>query len=88
MLSLKSNREIIDSIDNKMISLLSERIRIAEEISGIKKEKGLKIADKAREKQVMNNAVTQAAENGLDEGFIREIFSKIIDYTKSKQALK
>jgi chorismate mutase len=50
---LKEKRKEIDLIDQKLLILLNQRLRIALEIGKIKKEMGKKIYDPVREKEVL-----------------------------------
>ena len=50
---LKKKRKEIDLIDQKLLTLLNQRLRIALEIGKIKKEMGKKIYDPEREKEVL-----------------------------------
>lgn len=51
--NLKEKRKEIDLIDQKLLILLNQRLRIALEIGKIKKEMGKKIYDPVREKEVL-----------------------------------
>ena len=50
---LKENRMKIDLIDQKLLGLLNQRLRIVLEIGKIKKQMGVKIYDRKREKEVL-----------------------------------
>jgi chorismate mutase len=50
---LKENRMKIDLVDQKLLGLLNQRLRIALEIGKIKKQIGMKIYDRKREKEVL-----------------------------------
>ncbi|MFO8016713.1 MAG: chorismate mutase [Candidatus Woesearchaeota archaeon] len=84
-LALRKERKRIDDIDSRIISLLSKRKNLAGKLGRLKKGKGLKMTDKAREKEVMENARAMAREKGIDEQFTTELFRRIIKYSKEKQ---
>ena len=50
---LREKRRKIDLIDQKLLSLLNQRLRIALEIGKIKEQMGTKIYDPKREKEVL-----------------------------------
>jgi chorismate mutase len=50
---LKEKRKKIDLIDQKLLSVLNQRLRIALEIGKIKKQMGTKIYDPKREREVL-----------------------------------
>ena len=66
-MSLEELRKKIDEAEMKIVQLIAERIRIAEEIGGIKKRQGKQIEDTAREQVVLDNiteiAVMEAINN-------------------------
>ena len=49
----KEKRKGLDLVDRKLLTLLNQRLRIAQEIGRIKKEMGIKIYDPGREKEVL-----------------------------------
>lgn len=71
MEKIRGSRKEIDEIDDKIIDLLDDRIRIAEEIAKVKMNDDVDITDKNRENNVLENA-----------GEYREIYEKIIEKTK------
>lgn len=83
--NLNNNREKITTIDSRIISLLSSRIRIAKKLCVLKKKKGLKICDREREKEVIEHAKRITKDTGLDEKFVEMLFKDIIKYTRGKQ---
>ncbi|MBU0535970.1 MAG: chorismate mutase [Nanoarchaeota archaeon] len=85
MLTLNHERKKIDSIDKRILSLLSKRISIGKKIGAIKKSKGLRITDRERERDVIDHAKRMTRDTGLDEKFVENLFKDIIKYTKSKQ---
>lgn len=82
---LKKERNKIDTIDSRIIRLLSNRLKIAKRLGKLKKKKGLRIADKAREKEVIEHAKMAAEHTDIDKRFIESLFKDIIRYTRNKQ---
>ena len=50
---LKEKRRSIDLLDQKLLMLLNQRLRVALEIGGIKKRIGKRIYDPGREREVL-----------------------------------
>lgn len=69
-------RKEIDEIDEQIIKLLEERLRIAKEIGEIKRELNLPIRDEKREEEVLKKA-----------GKFREVFKKIVEVCRDVQRL-
>ncbi|MFC1691333.1 chorismate mutase [Nanoarchaeota archaeon] len=82
---LEDKRKKIDEIDEKIVNLLGERTKAAEEIGKEKKQTERDILDSQREQQVIDHAKAIAEEKGLEGEFIEEIFKKIMHYSKEKQ---
>ncbi len=79
-------RSKIDEIDKAIIELLEKRMRLVDQISKIKKQRGMPIYDGEREREVVETRVKMAAERGLSEELAREVFSAILHHSKRVQA--
>jgi chorismate mutase/prephenate dehydratase len=76
---LKNRRRKIDLIDQKLLSLLNQRLRIALEIGKIKKQMGTKTYDPKREKEVLERLRLRLRDKGpLKEDDLEMIFRTII----------
>ena len=87
---LKENRMKIDLIDQKLFSLLNQRLRIALEIGKIKKQIGTKIYDRKREKEVLGRfrfrlRLRSREKQPLKERDIKKIFATIIRVCRRSQ---
>lgn len=78
-------RRKIDNIDEKIIRLLAERIRIASEIGKKKTRHNQHTEDKAREKVVLENVSRIADEEQIDSTEIVNIYKMIIATSKRMQ---
>lgn len=76
---LRTYRDQIDSLDQKIVPLLVEREKIIRQVAQIKKDNNIPAVLPARVNQVRENAVTIAIQHGGDESYTREIYRKIID---------
>ncbi len=78
---LKSQRKKIDLIDQKLLSLLDQRLRIAMEIGKIKRQMGAKIYDTKRKKEILKRLrlrLRSINKSSLKEKGVEEIFRTII----------
>lgn len=70
-------RKRIDGIDRKVLDLLNQRGRVAQEIGHVKRAHGLAIVEPAREQQVVANMI--AANRGpLSSDSVERIFAGIM----------
>ncbi len=71
-LNLKLNhlRQQIDIIDDNLLRILGERMKIAESIGRIKKEKGITILQTSRWEEIIKKAKTNRILHGLSEKFM------------------
>ncbi len=83
---LERLRNLIDSIDDELLKLLAERMKISEEIGYYKKENNVTIFQVERWKKTLYDSIEQGKLLGLDENFIRKIFSRIHGESIKRQA--
>lgn len=77
MEDLTKFREAIDAIDGRLIDLLNERARLAQEIGRIKERNGTPVYAAGRAEQLMRRLV-ERNEGPLDEMAIRAIYREIM----------
>ena len=83
---LKENRMKIDLIDQKLLGLFNQRLRIALEIGKVKKEMGEKIYDPRREKEILERLRLRLRNKGpLREEDMKEIFKTIMKVCRGVQ---
>jgi chorismate mutase len=82
---IKKIRQHIDRIDMVLITAMAERLSLMPEIAQYKKEKEIPIFDEVREVQIMDRLKKVAKENGLEEGFVEEIFLSVFNEAKRIQ---
>ncbi|MFC1847229.1 prephenate dehydratase [Chloroflexota bacterium] len=86
-MSLEELRRKIDEADDKMVRLIAERIRIAEEIGKEKKKQGKQIEDVAREQIVLEHIKSIAREENMSQEDIESIYRQIITMSKSMEGM-
>ncbi|MBW2975280.1 chorismate mutase [Candidatus Woesearchaeota archaeon] len=82
---IKKIRRHIDRIDTVIITALAERMSLIPEVAEYKKKHNVPIFDEKREVEIMKKLKKVAAEQGLDEGFVEEIFLSCFNEAKRIQ---
>ena len=80
--SIKKNRDMITEIDKRISRLLVKRFEQVKRISKYKKKNNLKIKDKKREEEIINNALK---EKKLDKKFIEDLYKVIFNQSYKLQ---
>ena len=70
-------RRAIDEIDEKIMELINQRLSLAKQIGDFKKQGGIQITDRNREKEIMNHLLEKNTGPVSDKG-LRNIFDAII----------
>ncbi len=82
-MNLDELRKSIDQIDDKLLKLFEERMKIAHDVALYKIENGLDVFQSEREKAIIEK-VRSKASDGL-ENSAETLFTTIMDISKSKQ---
>lgn len=82
---LKALRREIDRIDEQLIDLLAQRLKLANDVLAIKRKLGKEVRDEARERAVISLARERAKERGLDPSFAEWVMRLTISQTASAQ---
>ncbi|PIE52014.1 chorismate mutase [Candidatus Fermentibacteria bacterium] len=83
MKTMKQMRAEIDRIDEEIVRLLENRIRVVLEISEYKKEHGIPVNDPAREDDIL----ARLASGKIDEGMIRKVYRTIFSCSRNIQKM-
>jgi chorismate mutase len=86
--TLEGLRENIEKIDNNIISLLSLRLKIAQNIGISKQKKGSKVIDHNREKKLINLHHIYSRKHKINQKFTDKVFSLIIQHSRAIQRKK
>lgn len=78
----------IDSIDSRIVELLSERMEVAREIGEHKRRHGMAIVQRERFNELLEAAEKRGAMMGLSRSFIHSIFSAIHEESVRQQITK
>lgn len=78
---LKPYRRRIDKLDSEIVGLLRKRYDVIEEVAHLKAREGIEAVLQDRVDEVRENAARMAAEQNLDESFIRKLYAQIIEHS-------
>jgi chorismate mutase len=78
-------RAEIERVDEAIVFLIDERLRLARRVGALKRSAGLRVLDPSREAAVVRRAGTLARDRGLDDEAIREVFWRLIEMARSAQ---
>ena len=79
---LDRTRRAITDVDEALIRLLAERLRLARRAQGLRKESGVGGVDPGREAQVLRRAAELARREQLPEEPVRDVFWRIVALCK------
>lgn len=77
---LKPYREKIDTLDDAIVDLLAERMNVVREVAALKAEHGIPAILEDRIEAVRERCARHGAEKGLDEEFIRRLYTLLITH--------
>ena len=84
MIDLNSSRDRIDEIDNKIVELFEERMRVSGDVAEYKIKNGLAVLDKDRENEKLDK-LEGLAHNGFNKDAIRELYEQIMSLSRKYQ---
>ena len=82
-MDLQESRAQIDGIDDELVRLFERRMALAGDVAAYKREQGLPVSDRTREREIVSR-VTQ----GMDEqnaAYTKVLFSTLFDLSRSAQ---
>jgi len=78
---LDTLRIAIDGVDQRILALLAERVRLVLAVGEYKRKHGLAVYDPERERSVLER-LSKAAESPLDGDTVRRVFERLIDESR------
>lgn len=81
----ESFRSKIDSIDFQLLELLSQRMKVVEDMGGYKSHNNISILQLRRWKQIIETRIDYGTKLGLDNDFIKQVLQLIHDESIRKQ---
>src|SRR5918992_4623657 len=82
---LEAIRAEIGRVDEAIIFLIDERLRLARRVGELKRTAGLGVLDPSREAAVVRRAGALARERGLDDEAVRDVFWRLIEMARTAQ---
>ncbi|MDO5553023.1 MAG: prephenate dehydratase domain-containing protein [Planctomycetia bacterium] len=82
-MSLEEIRDRISSLDEQIVNLVVDRMKLATEVAKYKKENGIPVLNRTREREIMTRVTSQAGEDF--EEYAKILFSILFDLSKSYQ---
>ena len=83
--SLRALRKQIDALDDKIIEVLSKRMRISREIAEYKKEHNMAVVQPGRYDEIISKRGAQGILCGMSSDFMRSVFESIHEESVSQQ---
>ena len=84
--ALAESRAAIDEIDRQVLDLLGQRMALVTEIAGYKREHGVPIRDRQREREILADRCGRAERLGLPSGEIEALYRLILLTSRDQQA--
>lgn len=81
-MDLETLREQIDTVDDRMLTLFLERMRLGEQIAAYKKENSLPVLNKAREREILERVQSAAGEL---EPYAYQLFTMLMEMSRARQ---
>ena len=76
-------RQRIDEIDNRLVELFVERMKITEEVASYKKANGLPVLDRGREERILDKITLLAGEEFSSDA--KELYERIFELSRAHQ---
>lgn len=83
--NIEQLRKQIDSLDEKLVEILAERMQISRKIGELKKQSNTAILDMDRWQEVTNRIMQKAQSLQISEELVKNIFEKIHEYSLKLQ---
>src|SRR5918998_456259 len=82
---LEAIRAEIGRVDEAIVFLIDERLRLARRVGELKRSVGMGVLDPSREAAVVRRAGELARQRGLDDEAVRDVFWRLIEMARSAQ---
>ncbi|MEM7235137.1 MAG: prephenate dehydratase domain-containing protein [Planctomycetota bacterium] len=86
-MDLSELRTKINSLDERLLDLLTERRQVAQDVITVKEKGDLPLRDPRREEDLLARLIAKGRERGLDSYFVTRVFHEIIDDSVRSQEL-
>jgi len=83
--NLNELRKQIDEMDNNLVELLSERMRLSKEIGTYKKEHNMQVVQTSRYSEILSERISQAEKFGISSDCMKKILEDIHEESVRQQ---
>ena len=83
--NLSELRKQIDELDNKLVELISKRMRVSREIGTFKKEHNMQVLQTSRYSEILEGRIKQAEKFGIDPSCMQQILESIHEESVRQQ---
>ena len=83
--ALENLRVQIDSIDQQLVDLLAQRLRVVQQVTEVKQQHDLPTFHPAREENLISARRAQAAQAGLDPDYVEDLFRTVLRHSRVGQ---
>jgi chorismate mutase len=83
--TIQTLRKRVDEIDDQILKILSERVKVCRQIGECKKQQGLPVRDQSREKEVYAKVKEKASKFELEPARIEALFREIVNMCSDVQ---
>ncbi len=87
-MNLDDLRKQIDELDSKIVKLIAERVKVADDIGKTKREQGRRVEDREREKHVLENVKSLALQENVRQEDVEKIYRQIVSACKGMQGVR
>ena len=84
MIELELMRKKIDEIDDKLLALFKERLKVSKKIGLLKKKYKMEIFDPQREEEIIDNCTQNISED--ERIYIEKFLRNLMDISKEVQS--
>ena len=78
MNDLEKFREVIDAVDDEIVSLIARRLNICRDVAAYKKRTGVSMMQPGRVDQVKERCAERGSNQGLRPEFVKALYAVII----------
>src|SRR3712207_8837697 len=82
---LEAIRSEIGRVDEAIVFLIDERLRLARRVGELKRSVGMGVLDPSREAAVVRRAGELARQRGLNDEAVRDVFWRLIEMARAAQ---
>jgi hypothetical protein len=82
---LQELRRDINRIDEQIVSMLAQRLKLADDLVALKRKLKLEVRDEAREREVIGRARNLAREHKIDPGFAEDVMRLVMAHMAGEE---